>query len=126
MVVPTPNINIITMLTIEFSLNVVILGLIVLISAMTGYCIRARQINKGRVRIAELEEEMLNNYAEILELQKDYLSMESKLRDFQIPVIPIKTLVKETQEESQKFPDISLRKKLLGKENLIKQSVASK
>src|ERR1035437_3886098 len=108
------------MLTIEFSLNVLILGLIVVVSALTGYGVRARQIVRRRARIAELEEEMLNNYAEILELQKDYLSMESKLRDFQIPVIPIKTVVKETQEESQKFPDISLRKKLLDKENGIK------
>jgi hypothetical protein len=114
------------MLTIEFSLNVLILGLIVGVSAIIGYCIRSRQTTKSRDRIAELEEEMLNNYAEILELQKDYLSMESKLRDFQIPVIPIKTIVKESQEENQKFPDISLRKKLLGKENEIKQSVASK
>jgi hypothetical protein len=114
------------MLTIEFSLNVLILGLIVVVSALVGYSIKSRQTSKTRGRIAELEEEMLNNYAEILELQKDYLSMESKLRDFQIPVIPIKTVVKESQEENQKFPDISLRKKLLDKNNLIKQSVASK
>jgi hypothetical protein len=114
------------MLTIEFTLNVLMLGLIVLFSALVGYSIKSRQTAKSRGRIAELEEEMLNNYAEILELQKDYLNMESKLRDFQIPVIPIKTVVKENQDESQKFPDISLRKKLLDKNNLITQSVASK
>jgi ABC-type siderophore export system fused ATPase/permease subunit len=112
--------------TIELSLNVFILGMIVVVAAFLGYSVRSRQLAKSRVRIADLEEEMLNNYAEILELQKDYLNMESKLRDFQIPVIPIKTVVKETQEESQKFPDISLRKKLLDKNSQIKQSVASK
>jgi hypothetical protein len=114
------------MLTIEVSLNILVLILIVAVSALTGYGIRSRQLAKTRDRISELEEEMLSNYAEILDLQKDYLNMESKLKDFQIPVIPIKTVVKENQEENEKFTDISLRKKLLGKENLIKQSVASK
>jgi len=48
------------------------------------------------------------------------------LQDIQSPVIAMKTALKEEQEENQKAPDISLRKKLLTKENLLQQSVASK
>jgi hypothetical protein len=79
-----------------------------------------------KMRVGELEQEMLNSDAEILELQKDYLLVESQLRDFQIPVIPIKTLVKDSPDEKEKYQEISLRKKLLGKENLLQHSVASK
>jgi hypothetical protein len=114
------------MLTIEFSINLLILGAIIITSALTGFSIRTRQLVKNRLRIVELEREMLNNYAEILDLQKDYINMESKLRDYHIPVIPIKTVLKEAQSENEKIPDISLRKKLLSKENLLRQSVAGK
>lgn len=114
------------MLTLEFSLNILIIAGIVIASVFSGFNLRRRQVVKSKHRIAELEREMLRYDAEILELQKDYLYVESKLRDFQIPVIPIKSIVKDVQDENQKVPEISLRKKLLVKENLLKQSVASK
>jgi hypothetical protein len=114
------------MLTLEFSLNILILAGIVIISVLAGFSLRGRQVTKSRQKIVALEREMLSNYAEILELQKDYLHMESKLRDFQIPVIPIKSVVKDVLEENQKLPEISLRKKLLIKESLLHHSFATK
>jgi hypothetical protein len=112
------------MLTIEFSLNLFMLGAIVIVSALVGFSIRSRQLVRSRLRVAALEKEMLSNYAEILELQRDYINMESQLKDFHIPVIPIKSKMKDIQEENSGIPDISLRKKLLSGENLFKQSVA--
>jgi len=47
------------------------------------------------------------------------------LQDIQIPVIPMKTSIKEEQDRKT-VPDISLRKKLLSKENLQKQSAGGK
>lgn len=114
------------MLSIEFSINILVLALIVIVSAMIGFALRASQLSKSRSKIEELEREILNNYAEILALEKENTGMEAKLQDIQIPVIPIKTAMKEDIHEIDKYPDVSLRKKLLSKENLTKQSVASK
>jgi hypothetical protein len=114
------------MFAIEFSINIVVLGLLVFFAALVGFSLRYRQLLKCRTRIEELEREILNNYAEILTLEKENSGMESMLQDIQSPVIPIKTAMKEELEENQKVPDISLRKKLLTKENLLQQSVASK
>ena len=114
------------MLTFEFNINLLILGAVVLASVLIGFSMKTRQLVRNRLRIVELEKEMLNNYAEILELQKDYINMESKLRASHIPVIPIKTVLKDAQDGNEKIPDISLRKKLLSKENLLRQSVGGK
>jgi len=112
--------------TIEFTVNILVLAAMLIGSLLVGLGIRSRQVMKGRLRIEELENEMLSNYAEILDLQKEHAAMESKLRDFEIPVIPIKTVVKEGLEENDKFQDVSLRKKLLSKDNILHSSVASK
>ena len=114
------------MLSIEFTINVLGLALIVLVASLVGFGFRHRQIMKSRNKIEELEREILNNYAEILALEKENSSMESLLQDFQSPVIPIKAAIKDEPEDSQKSPDISLRKKLLTRENLLHQNVASK
>jgi len=114
------------MLSIEFSINILVLALIVIVSALVGFVLRARQLSKSRAKIEELEREILSNYAEILILEKENSGMESKLQDIQIPVIPINTTKKDDLLEKDNFPDVSLRKKLLSKENLTQQSVASK
>ena len=114
------------MLSIEFSINILVLALIVIVSALVGFGLRARQLSKSRAKIEELEREILNNYAEILALEKENTGMESKLQDIQIPVIPIKTVIKDEILEKESFPDVSLRKKLLSKANLTQPSVASK
>ncbi|HMH33870.1 MAG TPA: hypothetical protein VK543_12615 [Puia sp.] len=114
------------MLSIELTINVLVLALIVIIAALAGFSLRGRQIAKSRSRIEQLEREILNNYAEILTLEKENTGMESKLQDFQSPVIQIKTAIKDETLEGEKFPDVSLRKKLLSKENLLKQSASGK
>ena len=79
---------------------------------------------RSRSKIEELEREILNNYAQILDLEKENTSMESKLQDIEIPVISMKPAIKEEQQDYQNVPDISLRKQLLSKENLQKQSAS--
>ena len=114
------------MLTIEFSVNVIILALIALVGILAGYGLRGRQISRNRTKIEELQREILSNYAEILALEKENINMEAKLQDYQIPVISIKSTKKDEPEEAEKTPDIALRKKLLSSENMLQQSVASK
>jgi hypothetical protein len=112
--------------SIELSINILVLALIIVISALVGFSMRGKQIAKSRSKIEELEREILNNYAEILSLEKENTGMESKLQDFQSPVIQIKTAIQAESLEGDKFPDVSLRKKLLSKENLLKQSGSGK
>lgn len=81
---------------------------------------------KNLSKIEQLERELLNNYAEILDLEKENTSMENKLQDIKIPVIAMKTTIRDEQEISQKVPDITLRKKLLSKENLQKKIATGK
>jgi wobble nucleotide-excising tRNase len=114
------------MFGIDFNINIVVLGLIVLGAALFGFILRYGQILRCRTKIEELEREVLNNYAEILALEKENSNMETILQDIQSPVIPIKTAIKDEQEETQHVSDMSLRKKLLTRENLLQQNVASK
>jgi hypothetical protein len=114
------------MFSTDLVINILVLGLIILGAALVGFVIRYGQILKCRTKIEELEREILNNYAEILALEKENSSMESMLQDLQIPVIPIKTAIKDEQEDAQHVSDMSLRKKLLSRENLLQQNVASK
>ena len=115
------------MLSIDLSINILVFACLLLAAGFIGFRLRGSQLSKSRSKIDELEREILNNYAEILNLEKENTSMESKLQDIQSPVIPIKTGIKDEQIEGEKFPDVSLRKKLLSRENLLQQqSVANK
>jgi len=103
------------MLTLEFSMNILILFAVILSSFLVGFSLRSKQIRKNHSRVMQLETEMIHNHAEILELQKEYISMELKLRGVKDPLIVMKNSAKE--EADEKLPDVSLRKKLLNKEH---------
>ena len=113
------------MLSIELSINIFVLASIVIGAALISFLFRARQISRCRHKIEELEREILNNYAEILNLEKENTSMESKLQDIQSPVIAMKSSIKEEAADGEKFPDVATRKKLLSRENLLKQQSAA-
>ncbi|MDO6433925.1 hypothetical protein Q4E93_25180 [Flavitalea sp. BT771] len=54
---------------------------------------------KSRSKIIELEKEMMNSHAEILEIQKAYVQLENKLEEHSIPVISMKINGKENPKE---------------------------
>ncbi len=113
------------MLTIEVSINIFVLALIILTSGWIGYSLRGRQVTKARMQIEALQREILRNHAEILELERENVNIEIRLQDIKSPVIPIKTAIREEQEVNEKTPDISLRKKLLSRENLLRRQSAN-
>lgn len=78
------------MVALQITLNVLIIGLIALLSAFVGYIFRSKQIISSRKKIVELEKEMLSSHAEILSLQQKIVAMEKRDAS-NIPVIPIKT-----------------------------------
>ena len=111
------------MVTFEITLNPLIAMTIVLFSGWIGFMLKKRKIAKDRNRMNQYEKEMILNHAEILELQKDYINLELKMRELTIPVIPISTTVKDNMQESENgVIDASLRKKLLSKEKLSKEN----
>ena len=58
------------MLIISISLNIFLLGAALVVVYIVGYLFRSRQLTSLQRKINELEREMLNNHAEILELEK--------------------------------------------------------
>ena len=117
------------MLSIEVPVNILFFLLLPPIFIWIGYKMRTGQVRRKEEEIDQLEKEMMNSHSEILDLQKEYALLESKLNGLEIPVIPIKTAIKQEEQQSEQFPDISLRKKLLLQQNTssgTQQNVANK
>ena len=88
---------------------------------LIGFAFRSGQISSLKSKIGHLEKEMLETHAEILDLQKDKVSLEDRLKvSSPIPVIPINAVAEE--KTSDKIPDVSMRKKLLAQKSAEKHS----
>jgi hypothetical protein len=79
------------MLAIELTLPILFLAGILLVSFATGYLLRSKQLKSYKRKVLDLEKEMLNNHAEILELQKERAIMLQQMKESKIPVIPMKS-----------------------------------
>ena len=112
------------MLTYEVSFNIYTIAILVGLSALVGFSLRAKMVMKYRAKIEELEREILNNYEHILELEREGLNIESRLQDLKSPVITMKASNIDLEVTAKKVPDISLRKELLSKKNIGKQSAS--
>jgi cell division protein FtsB len=67
------------MFSIDLTINGFILLAIFAGSGFLGYSLRSRQIKKKQFKIVELRKEMVDNHAYILELQKEYVALQTKL-----------------------------------------------
>lgn len=84
-------------LTLDLSVVIGIAGA----SFFTGLLLRSAKLKKHKKRVGELESEMMANHAEILELQKEKLQLEEKLRrSSNIPVIPINVKEEKLQDKA--------------------------
>lgn len=95
------------MLAIVIPVNIFLFGGLILSAFLTGIILRRTQIRKLKKKILELENEMLSNHADILDLQKEKATLEQKLKELHIPVIPISV---KDDNSSSKLQDISKRK----------------
>lgn len=100
------------MLAFQFTINILWLIPVAIVAFIVGLLFRSAQIARVRSRIAELDKDLLNSHAEILELHQEKAELEKRLKDPLIPVIPIKSNKEENNPE--KLPDVGMRKKLLG------------
>lgn len=87
----------------EVYLNVLWLPILALVSALIGFILRSAQLRKARQKVVSLENEMLQNHAEILQLQKDIVRLQNSLGDSKTPVVSIK-------DSSEEKPAIKERK----------------
>lgn len=74
---------------IDLTLSVYVLILIAVFSFLAGFWLRKKQVKPLRKKIYELEKEMLNNHAEILDLQRTKTLLEQNIQSSKIPVIPL-------------------------------------
>ena len=102
------------MLSLEFSMNLMMLLVVVAVSGFAGFMLRSRQLAKSRMKLIKVESEMISSHAEILELQKEYMELELKLRGVKDNVVPMPANI--STEAGEKLPNVSIRKKMLGAE----------
>ncbi|OQP64876.1 hypothetical protein A3860_19180 [Niastella vici] len=97
------------MLLIKLSIEVSMLAGIIAIAFATGFLLRHSQLKKLQFKVTDLEKEMIDSHAEILELQRDRLLLEEKLKgNSNIPVIPITA---KEEKKSDMLQDKSFGKK---------------
>ena len=99
------------MLAFEITLNAFIIVAAVFFAFLIGFMLRGNKVAALKDKIAGLETEMLNNHANILQLQREKALLENQLQQSDIPVIPI-TAAKDDKDNANKATDAGLRKKL--------------
>jgi wobble nucleotide-excising tRNase len=91
------------MLALEVTINVFVIVAIFAVAMAAGFMMRASQISGYKRKVVELEKEMLNNHATILDLQHDIAKLEKTLIESKIPVIPMKKTKDEEAKEGKKI-----------------------
>ena len=77
------------MLTLDFIVNPIILLVAMVGAALVGFITGKSKLARKENKIIQLENEVMNSHAEILDLQKAYIALEHQLKDQSIPVIPM-------------------------------------
>ena len=88
------------MFNIEISLTVLSLVLMASGSFGFGFYLRSSQLKKKQFKISELRKEIVYNHAQILELQKEYVSLEKTMNVQQATVLPMINSLPELKEKA--------------------------
>ncbi|RZS72382.1 hypothetical protein EV199_4301 [Pseudobacter ginsenosidimutans] len=89
---------------ITIPVNVFLLGGALFVAFLIGYMIRSKDLAKSNKKVTSLETEMVSNHAEILNLQKENVELEKKLKSLSIPVIPMTKEDKEAKRVASQSP----------------------
>ena len=87
------------MITFDLIVNPIVVLVAAVGGGLIGLLIGRVRLAKSRAKVLELEKEMMTTHAEILEVQKAYVQLESKLEEHSIPVIPMKINGKDNSKE---------------------------
>lgn len=88
-------------LAIDLHVHVLWLPFVIIVSALAGMLFCRLQLNKARKQINYLENEMMNNHAEILRLQRELATEKSSATN--TPVVPLKEQPTEQKSLEQGF-----------------------
>jgi hypothetical protein len=90
----------------DVSINILVMLPLLVIAALSGFLVRSGQLRRQKRQINELEKEMMQAYAELLEAQKDYCELKTRLKEEDSPVISImETKSQESAKQQQPLPD---------------------
>lgn len=89
------------MMLITISVNVFLLGGALLVAFYVGFMVRTGELAKSKKKVTSLETEMVSNHAEILNLQKEKVEVERKLKTLSIPVISLPAQKEEKSVEAK-------------------------
>ncbi len=87
--------------TLDFVINPIIFLGAMVVGASAVILVNKGRLAKSRRQIKQLENEMISSHAEILEMQKAYVKMETRLKEQSIPVIPMKINGKEVNPKEK-------------------------
>ena len=93
----------------DISINILVVLPMLFMAALSGFLARSSQLRRKKRQISELEREMMQAYAELLETQKDYCELKARLKDEDSPVISI-TETKSQESTNQPLPGSKVRK----------------
>ena len=96
------------MFSIEFSVNILVLAMAILVAGFIGYSLRSRQLRKKQFKIVELRKEMVDNHAYILQLQKEYVDLQTKFDEIKTPVIGKKNTAKDFGNQNLEVLDSAI------------------
>lgn len=85
------------MFNIEIPLTVLSLMGLIAGSFGIGFYLRSRQLQKKQFKISELRKEIVYNHAQILELQKEYVTLEKTIGVSRATVLPMTNNVSENK-----------------------------
>ena len=77
--------------TFDITMDVYIFLLTIVFSLGVGFLLRRRQLARKQRKIEELEVEMMQAHAELLESHREYCILEARLKDITNPVIAMKS-----------------------------------
>jgi len=69
----------------DITVNVYIFLLIIVLAVMLGFLPRSRQLAKKQRKILQLEQEMVDAHAELLENQREYCKLEARMKEVANP-----------------------------------------
>lgn len=90
------------MMLITITVNLFLLGGALALTFFLGLIVRSRELANYKKKVYSLETEMVANHAEILNLQKEKVDLEKKLKSLSIPVIPLSAQKDEKSSEAKR------------------------
>jgi hypothetical protein len=95
----------------SLSINIIFFCLFLAGAFACGFLLFRGQLKRKDAKLNRMEKEMLQAHAEVLASQKEYCALESRIRDLQIPVIPMIQNQKEEITEKEKTGDATSMRK---------------